>query len=312
MRIIVLVPAKDEAENIARCLASLLTMATEPHEVSLVVIDNGSSDSTVKIARDLGVDVRVHPGIRIGAVRNLAMRVDPAADVYAFVDADCSVTHRWLVDSVSAFSDESIGAIGGYLEVPQDANWVQRAWCLPHRNQTVEVAALASGSLFVRGCALRDLKGFDETVRAGEDSELSERIRAVGMRLLISPSATVIHYGYPITLMEFARRQVWHSSDYLRTRRKRRDFVFIGSNAFLLALGLLVFGALSQSSMSCVVAIGLMLALAFGLTFARQVKSGARIRIRLFVQSLTLNIVYLFARSIGLFYSYVRTIAVRW
>ena len=47
---------KDEAKNIERCLRSIEGFASRR-----LVIDSGSTDDTVAIARSLGAEVRVHP-----------------------------------------------------------------------------------------------------------------------------------------------------------------------------------------------------------------------------------------------------------
>jgi chlorobactene glucosyltransferase len=49
-RVSVIIPARDEARNIARCLGSLLTTALD--DVEFIVVDDHSSDDTAQIARD--------------------------------------------------------------------------------------------------------------------------------------------------------------------------------------------------------------------------------------------------------------------
>ena len=54
----VVIPALNEESNIALCLASLARQTMKPKRITL--IDDGSSDQTIRIARDLKLEVFVH------------------------------------------------------------------------------------------------------------------------------------------------------------------------------------------------------------------------------------------------------------
>jgi glycosyltransferase involved in cell wall biosynthesis len=79
----VVVLTKDEDVNIARCLASVGWAA------QVVVIDSGSADQTVPIARSLGADVVEQPWLGFSAQREFALRLPELRhDWVYFVDAD--------------------------------------------------------------------------------------------------------------------------------------------------------------------------------------------------------------------------------
>jgi glycosyltransferase involved in cell wall biosynthesis len=306
VRILVTIPARNEANNISRCLASLSTIDRGMHHVEIAVIDNGSTDKTAEIADSQGVIVKNRPGITIGAVRNLALEIDKSADFYAFVDADCTVAPRWLLDTVDLFSDPTIGAVGGYLRLPPQANWVQMAWCLPQTEHLREVEALPSGSLFVLGAAFRKLNGFSTVLSAGEDTELSTRLRAYGMRLFQAPSASALHYGFPSTQGDFVRRQFWHASDYLLTRKPGIDIIFFATNGFTFGMVVALIGGVIGERNATVLGLGIVIGLSFGLAAARYCRSDARMNLGLFAQVWHLNWLYLLGRSLGLLVSYGR------
>jgi glycosyltransferase involved in cell wall biosynthesis len=79
----VVVLARDEGVNIARCLASVAWAR------QVVVIDSGSADETVPIARRLGADVIHQEWLGFSAQRELALRLPEVRhDWVYFVDAD--------------------------------------------------------------------------------------------------------------------------------------------------------------------------------------------------------------------------------
>ena len=94
---------KNEAHNIERCLASVSFCA------QIVVLDSGSTDDTVRIARDLGADVSVTddwPGFGPQKNRALALATQPWV---LSIDAD-----EWV-------ESELAGAIAAHLSAGQPA-----------------------------------------------------------------------------------------------------------------------------------------------------------------------------------------------
>jgi glycosyltransferase involved in cell wall biosynthesis len=309
LRVAVIIPAKNEEANIERCLISIQRDAGNSAfaSVSIFVIDNGSTDSTPHIATRGGAMVVSRPGISIGAVRNQALDLDPDADVYAFIDADCEATDGWLSAGIRLLNAPSVGAVGGYLRLPSEANWVQAGWALPRKEVTKAVEALPTGSLFVDGRLFRRLGGFNSEVVAGEDTELSRRIVKSGLSLLLSPAVSVIHHGYPATIRDFLVRQFWQSSDYLQTLKSRADITFFGVNAFLLFLLLVIIGALTSEVMWIYLGLAGSVLIALALAGYRYLTSACDRSIGLFCKVVVINYLYLLGRAAGLVRSYWRT-----
>ena len=93
LRISLVVPARDEADRLPRCLASVAAQTRQPDEV--VVVDNGSSDATARLAAAAGARV-VHEPVR-GIWPAAATGYDAATgDVIARVDADTVLPPDWL------------------------------------------------------------------------------------------------------------------------------------------------------------------------------------------------------------------------
>jgi len=60
----VVIPARNEAHNLPGLLRSLASQSVTPHEV--IVVDDGSTDGTAKVARDLGAKVLASPPLPEG------------------------------------------------------------------------------------------------------------------------------------------------------------------------------------------------------------------------------------------------------
>lgn len=92
-RVSVVIPVKDDAEYLRRCLAALAAQTRAPREV--VVVDNGSTDASRRVARRYGARLvrERRPGIPAAASRGY----DAARGrVIARLDADSVPPRDWV------------------------------------------------------------------------------------------------------------------------------------------------------------------------------------------------------------------------
>jgi glycosyltransferase involved in cell wall biosynthesis len=95
-RLTVVIPAVDEEEAIAQVLAEIPPVVTE-----VIVVDNGSRDTTAEVARAAGARVVCEPrrGYGSACLAGIAAARDP--DVVVFLDGDRSDYPAQLVDVVA-------------------------------------------------------------------------------------------------------------------------------------------------------------------------------------------------------------------
>lgn len=107
----VVVPSKDDADLLRRCLAALAAQTRPADEI--IVVDNGSTDATSAVARAAGARVIFEP--ESGVLAASAAGYDAArTDVIARIDADCVPGTDWLEKLVSAFADDpTLAAVTG-------------------------------------------------------------------------------------------------------------------------------------------------------------------------------------------------------
>jgi glycosyltransferase involved in cell wall biosynthesis len=103
MFVSVVVPARNDAEMLGRCLAALARQRRVPDEI--IVVDNGSTDDTRAVADAAGVRVIWEP--IPGIPRASAAGLDAArGDVIARIDADTVCPPDWLERAITAFEDD--------------------------------------------------------------------------------------------------------------------------------------------------------------------------------------------------------------
>lgn len=113
----------NEEKNIAACLIQILR--NNPEEV--VVIDRGSEDLTVEIARLFGVRVLQFPNTGRGYRRLQGIRSTTSRYV-AFVDADDRIPADWLAEMLSELVEGSYSALQSSLRVSRKDHLLCRGW----------------------------------------------------------------------------------------------------------------------------------------------------------------------------------------
>jgi glycosyltransferase involved in cell wall biosynthesis len=215
-----IIPAHNEQEFIAGCIASVLDCGHPRELLEILVIDHSSTDATKTLADRAGATVLQLQGGRIGTVRNTGLRA-ARGEFVAFVDGDCLVPATWLRSAILILeSDSRIGAVGGPCLSPNTGSWVERslAPCFVRPGIVKPAKTLATSSFIARTTLLKELGEFDESLMSGEDDDISNRIRQRGLTLAWASDCHIIHNGYPRTLSEVVRKEIWHGSNHLEVR----------------------------------------------------------------------------------------------
>jgi glycosyltransferase involved in cell wall biosynthesis len=149
----VIVLTKDEEVNIGRCLSSLAWAA------QVVVVDSGSTDATVALAREAGAYVVETSWRGYGAQREFALRMKAVShDWVYFVDADEWVSAPLAAELRAAIQSEQ-SAFTQYKRLVFQGRWIahcgwypsSRITLLMQRNAANFTAATFSEHASVRG-----------------------------------------------------------------------------------------------------------------------------------------------------------------
>jgi len=209
LKISLIVPAFNEERLLAQTLqhirAGMQVFARRGWSSELIVCDNNSSDATAAIARDAGALVVFEPVNQIARARNTGA-ASASGDWLAFVDADSRPTAALFEELVLTI--ENGGCIGGgaTITLPGAPAFV-RSW-VGLWNALSRSAKWAAGSfLFCEAAAFRAVRGFSDELYAGEEIDLSRRLKqhARGMGL-----SFVILHRHPLqTSDRKARLYTW-------------------------------------------------------------------------------------------------------
>jgi glycosyltransferase involved in cell wall biosynthesis len=222
-RISIIIPMYNEARHIARTLLAAQHAADAAGlECELIVADNGSSDQGPQIARQFGAQVLILPGLLIGALRNRGAAL-ASGDWLAFIDADVEMPENWLTLLVDLEADGQADVVGLDLHTPAEAPWYADAWqrrtARPAHQPLQLVQWLPSSNLLMRRHWFDKVGGFNETLRTGEDKELTMRLASAGARLLAINESVALHWGYEASWREWMGKEMWRQGSLLQLLR---------------------------------------------------------------------------------------------
>jgi mycofactocin system glycosyltransferase len=231
----VIIPVKNRPQDIRECLASLVSLDYPKDKVEVIVVNDGSTDSTGEVIRAFDIKAtHLTRSIGASACRNLAAR-DAKGDLLGFTDSDCVVHSRWLGELSPYFNDEKVGIVGGFvsnfyhhssLDRYEEVKSSLNMGLLPFRvEDQLSSAYVPSCNLIIRKKAFFEVNGFQEDLAVGEDVDLCWRTRKLGYHLQYIPRGKIEHKHRNDLLPMLRRRYDYGTSEailYLRHRDKRK------------------------------------------------------------------------------------------
>ncbi len=199
----VVLPTYNRADRL-RTLLTGLRDRLESEDVEWIVVDDGSTDDTRRLLDGTeGVRALHQANAGPAAARNAGLAA-AAGEFVAFIDDDCTPAADWPLGLLLAFDQSDVGGVGGPI-VPSGESaldsFVQVERLVDHGRDVEDgVDYLITANAMFRRAVLRDVGGFDEGFRApaGEDVDLSWRVRDAGWRLTRGTAQVVHDHRTPV------------------------------------------------------------------------------------------------------------------
>lgn len=218
----IVIPTLNEEKNLERLLKSLRELKYPKKKYEVVIVDGGSRDRTIEIAKEGRARVFFNKKKLRGAGCQIGVN-KAKGEFIAFTDADCVVPGEWLVKLVGylppsprqtrlrgASKEKNVAGVGGPNITPKDDASFAKASGEVIGLLTKAGARYGFSGGGVRetfhnsGCnvlyrkkAIDDVGGFNPDLITCEDEELDFRIREKGYKLLFTPEVVVDHYRRP-------------------------------------------------------------------------------------------------------------------
>lgn len=207
----VIVPVYNGETVIGECIDGLLAQDFEGQR-EIIVVDDGSTDGTTKIAEEKGVKVIRQEHMGPATARNTGIK-NARGEIVLFTDADCVPERNWIREMTRPFEDREIAGVQGAYKTKQlslIARFCQLEIEDRYRRMKGAIDFIGTYAAGYRKTVLG--KGFDETfsTASGEDSELSYRL-SKDHRLVFHPGAVVYH-RHPESLGKYLRTKFFRAA----------------------------------------------------------------------------------------------------
>lgn len=185
---------------IEKCFASVLNSGYDLKKVSIYVVDNGSTDGSLKkleLAKEkCSANVRnfeiIEAGknLGFGGANNLGAQ-HGTDEIICFFNIDTELYPDTLTNLDKDINDSD----------EQFALWELRQFPYEHPKMydalTHETSWSSGAAFAIRRSVFEEMKGFDDAIfMYAEDVDLSWRIRTFGYKLKYVPKAVITHYSY--------------------------------------------------------------------------------------------------------------------
>lgn len=197
-RISVVVCSCNGERTIRDCFEGLQRLIYPNFEV--IVVDDGSSDSTAAIANEYGFRVISTENRGLSSARNTGLEA-ATGEIVAYTDDDARPDPHWLMYLASAFMSTTHAGVGGPNIAPSgDGSIAECVANAPGGPTHVllsdrEAEHIPGCNMAFRKSCLKEIGGFDPQFRvAGDDVDVCWRLQERGWTLGFSPAAIVWHH----------------------------------------------------------------------------------------------------------------------
>lgn len=215
-----IVPCLNAERTISHCLESILAQTLTRESYEVIVVDNGSTDNTAQLARQYPVRIIFENKRGAAAARNAGIAV-ARGKYLAFVDSDVRLDANWAEVLLEEMGDFFEGAQGQVVPCAIEGSnrWLDHyrlQAAVQTTNQTflnvrwfdLVVPLLNTAACIYRADSIREVSGFNETLRRCEDNDLTEKILALGGAILGSEKAQARVF-YDKGPLAYLRRSFW-------------------------------------------------------------------------------------------------------
>lgn len=218
--IAIIVPAHNEEKTLARTIKSLLNLDYPKNKIQIVIVDDGSTDNTFRVAKEFekfGVKAFSKPGGGKGSALNYGIK-RTNSDLVTGLDADSFVRPDTLINMVGYFNDPQVWAVTPSMKVWKPKTLLQKMQemeflfgvFLRKVFAILNAIHVTPGPFTIYRRKLFEKHGYYDENNITEDIEIALRIQSLGYRIENSLQAEVLTKCPAKFMPLFKQRLRWY------------------------------------------------------------------------------------------------------
>jgi glycosyltransferase involved in cell wall biosynthesis len=210
----VIIPTKNSAELLTKCLDSVISQSYKNLEI--ILVDNNSSDKTKEIAAKY-TNLVFNQGPERSAQVNFGVTKASGEFVYK-IDSDFVLEKEVIAQCVAEIT-KGFDAIVVHNSPDVRVSWIARIRKFEVDMYKYDITH--SSARFVKKSVYEQIGGFDESVTAGEDYDFQNKLNRSGFKTGFI-EAEALHLGEPTSLWKHLKKYYDYGRDFVNYQSKNK------------------------------------------------------------------------------------------
>lgn len=230
MKCSVIIPTYNSEKTITSPLTSALNQSVSQQDYEVILVDDGSTDSTRTIAEHFPIKIIQQKKQGPAVARNKGA-TEANGDILIFTDSDCELDSNFIEKIIAPIEQDSevVGVQGSYktrqtgfvarfVQVEIETRYKKMA-----KNENIDFIGTYAAAY--KRDIFRNCDGFDPAFpqASGEDTDFSYKLHRAGYKMVFEREAFVYH-RHPSTLRKYLRskfyRGFWRAKLYRKHPQK--------------------------------------------------------------------------------------------
>jgi glycosyltransferase involved in cell wall biosynthesis len=214
----VIIPTFNSERFLEKCLNSL--MKQKYKKIEVIVVDDGSTDSTVKIAESFHCKVIRNPKRGRAEAKNEGIKFS-LGEYLLFVDSDMELTPNVINECINLAENNRL--IGGII-IPErsvgNSFWVK----VRDFEKSFYVGTVIESPRFFPAKLVREVGGFEEGLIFYEESTLPYKILKKGYNEFLRTNSVILHHEQNFALIEWLKKKFNYGKTIQRYSYRYGDY----------------------------------------------------------------------------------------
>jgi len=196
-----IIPMYNARNTIIKCLLSIVNQkAIDLKNINIIIVDAGSSDSSIEIVKEF---IKHHREVNINLVhgygslnpaqaRNMGLKLAKSPYI-AFIDSDIELPPNWAECCLKVLESSERVIVFGNVYPEGYLNTLTNFFRIEHKPTNSYV--LSTSNFMTRLDIIKELGGFDESLKRGEDFALDDACRKKNIKVVFLRDLIAKHSG---------------------------------------------------------------------------------------------------------------------